>query len=99
MTLTPIAEEELELGPGSTAVTDSEGRFTLETVEETRREGAVPGSHSVIFAVVTQQAEDDDSLQGAPEVVLAEQYRDGSLTFEVPPEGTDQANFEVETGS
>ena len=97
VSFTPLAEGEIDAGPGSTAVTDAQGKFTLKTAEESRRSGAVPGKHSVIFSVATEQAPDDDSVQTEPQVSLPERYRDGSEQFEVPAAGTDQANFDLKT--
>ena len=97
VTFTPLAEGQIEAGPGSAALTDEQGRFTLQTAEASRRSGAVPGKHSVIFSFVTEQAPDDDSIQTQPQVTLPERYGDGSETFEVPAAGTDQANFDLKT--
>jgi hypothetical protein len=85
-------------GPGSSAVTDAQGRFVLRTIGDKRHTGAVVGKHRVTLT------ESDPSLAGLPyeEAVakarqrpprLPPEARDGSLTFEVPPGGTSEAHF------
>lgn len=96
---TPLAEGKVEVGPGSAAVADAQGRFTLQTTEQSRRPGAVAGKHSVIFSFPTAQAPDDDSIPSNPEQKLPKRYWDGSETFEVPATGTDQADFDLKTQS
>ena len=83
-------------GPGSYGTTDTEGRYTLQTVESDA-DGAVVGTHRVHLG--TKPPEQDPADDRAPvykEIVPA-QWRDGSQTFEVPPEGTDQANFHMKS--
>jgi hypothetical protein len=93
ITFQPTGEDP---GPGSFGTTDAEGRFSLQTMEDSKREGAVPGTHHVQIstAVVGESADEEDS---APEAgkVLPKQYTDGSLTFEVPAEGTTAADFNI----
>jgi hypothetical protein len=92
------------VGPGSLGRTDAGGRFTLQTVYgET---GAVPAEHVVRISLASKQdAEEspDDltpegNIEAAPaprRLELPPSAVDGSLHFEVPPEGTDQANFDL----
>lgn len=86
-------KEALNPGPGSFGVTDAEGRYRLELVEP-RRSGAVIGTHRVRFALLSENAAIDD-VGGPFRSRLPSKYRDGSVTFTVPPEGTDQANFDL----
>jgi len=84
-----------EQGSGSYAKTDDQGRFYLKSIRDDRP-GAVVGVH-----VVRMSAHMDQKGLPADDRPLQEQYRlprccrDGTLTFEVPPEGTDQANFDL----
>lgn len=101
----PLAKgrDKPNIGPGSLGRTDTDGRFTLQTVDGDK--GAVPTEHVVRMALAPNQG-DLDSPEGlAPEgsnvprsaprqSALPRQAQDGSLRFEVPPQGTDQANFD-----
>ncbi|MHC4177940.1 MAG: hypothetical protein ACYSWU_10555, partial [Planctomycetota bacterium] len=81
-------------GPGSHGTTDAAGRFTLRTIEPDA-DGAVVGKHIVrLTTKPPEQAPEDDRAPVYKEFVPLH-WRDGSKTFEVPPEGTDQANFEL----
>jgi hypothetical protein len=82
-----------EAGVGSSATTDGDGRFQMKTFDG--RPGAVLGKHVVRLAVQNAQARDSD-LWGAARTPspLPPGASDGSLTFDVPSNGTDKANFE-----
>jgi hypothetical protein len=94
------------VGPGSSGVTDAQGHFTLKTVDERRVRGAVAGKHRVtLFEGRGADAYDpyaDPTLKPEELAAKLEQIRfqlpprarDGSLVFEVPPAGTDEARFE-----
>jgi hypothetical protein len=90
-----------EPGPGSTAVTDADGRFVLHSQLEKSRQGAVVGKHQVrIWPAEGSQAPDQDAEavqpKGAKRKLIPGRYHVNSeLTFTVPPGGTDQANFEL----
>jgi hypothetical protein len=92
----PISPGGANPGPGSAGVTDSDGRFTLKTVERRSHSGAVVGKHTVRLQY---RAEGDESTEGVYETPdrqpLPAKAGDGTLTFEVPAAGTDQANFEL----
>ncbi len=72
--------------------TDSEGRYELRLVENDQA-GASPGSNRVMLNESTGLPESDG---GGPAVTfkLPPTARDGTITFEVPAEGTAEANFE-----
>ena len=101
-------KQNLSPGPGSTGTTDNEGRFELETLEPTRR-GAVVGTHIVRISTRADSMIDPSELDNLadmpdlppvskpPKVQLPPCWTDGSEQFEVPPEGTDQANFHITT--
>lgn len=86
----------IEAGPGSSAVTDAEGKFKLETLGATRRSGAVVGKHFVTLTSAATRAPDDDRAGPLPgEVRIPAEFSDGSKTFDVPAVGTDKANFDL----
>ena len=103
---TPIASEGAE-GPGSSAVTDAQGRFALRTIGDRRARGAVVGKHRVTLSERAMAGPDSDPYDPTitPEEAearlrkisagykLPPSARDGSLTFEVPPGGTSEADF------
>lgn len=98
----PVASSEApNPGPGSTAVTDDAGNYTLTTGGE--QEGAVVGKHQVrIFTgkyETSDPASDDpDATKTVAEEILPPRYNfQTELTFDVPAGGTDQANFELES--
>lgn len=69
-------------GPGSYGITDKSGRFEL-AIAKPKGPGAVVGTHTVRITGY------DPRRYGLPW-----SCRDGSLTFVVPAEGTEEANFE-----
>lgn len=83
-----------ELGMGSYATTDAEGKYTLRTAD-TDAEGAVVGAHRVMISDMRTETDEDAGATKAPPPRFPVRYSDGSLTFEVKPGGTDQANFEL----
>jgi len=83
------------VGPGSFAVTDNQGRFSLELVDPAQP-GAVVGKHTVCFSLKDPHADAKSDLLSPVDTKLPLKYRDGSITFDVPPGGTDQANFNLE---
>lgn len=90
----PVGEgDKLRLGPGSFGVTDAEGRYTLETVD--RRSGAVVGEHRVTISTF-RAAPDRSKMEVVRKEEIPARYNDESeLTFVVPPEGSENADFEL----
>lgn len=98
-------------GPGSSGVTDAQGRFSLRTIGDRRVTGAVPGKHRVTLSErAWPEGYDpyaDPSL--TPEQLAAKlaqvrfklplEARNGSLTFEVPPGGTSEAHFKFSSAA
>jgi len=79
-------------GPGSYGKADQEGRFTLVSVFDDRR-GAVPGAQVVLITTAKEEPGSDASqLVGE---LAPPRFLDGSVTFNVPAEGTDAANFDL----
>jgi hypothetical protein len=85
-----------ELGMGSYATTDAEGRYTLHTAD-TDAAGAVVGTHRVMISDMRTESDQDGGVVRTPPPRFPPRYSDGSLTFDVKPEGTDQANFELKS--
>jgi hypothetical protein len=84
-------------GGGSYAITDSDGRFTLKLVENDRT-GAIVGKHRVEIASRQQADDATDSIQKSvrPKAVVPPKYnRESQLTFDVPGDGTTDANFDL----
>ncbi len=103
ITFVPLAKDRKDprVGPGSLGRTDAEGRFSLKTVEGDR--GAVPAEHVVRMSMAEaprgQAGGDGLALpQAAARTPLPRAARDGTLRFTVPPEGTDEADFELVSG-
>ena len=81
-------------GPASMGVTDAEGRFSVQTIGQSKKNGAVTGKHRVTLTIGSEQEPDDDA-GGPVDTTLPQRCRDGSLTFEVPADGTDKADFHL----
>lgn len=85
-----------QAGFGSAAVTDTDGKFTLKTVESPPRNGAVVGKHFVTMTSGAERAAEDDSIGPAKgQVEIPAEYSEGSKSFDVPAGGTDKADFEL----
>jgi hypothetical protein len=84
----------VEAGPGSIGVTGPDGTFQLKTVAQISEEGAVVGQHTVFLMESSGGGGEEDDSGEDIQYTLPEEARDGSLTSDVPAEGTDQANFE-----
>lgn len=80
---------------GSYARTDADGRFELKLIRGDAL-GAMPGRHRV--RITTSRPVDpsrEDSSMTEERVPAT--YRDGSLEFTVPPDGTDAADFAMKS--
>jgi hypothetical protein len=82
-------------GPGSTAYTDSEGKFTLKIDPKTP--GAVVGRHTVKLWTQMSASSANDESSGWREPIPTRYNNDSKEEFVVPPEGTDQANFDLKS--
>jgi len=83
-----------EAGGGSYATTDKDGKYTLKLILQDG-EGAVVGEHRVHITTGEPEGESD-----APKIVgerVPPEWRDGEHTFTVPPEGTDSADFDIDS--
>ena len=77
-------------GSGSYATTDEQGKFELSTVHG--KAGAVIGRHRVWIRTIKLDA---NGKMISKEILPREYNDDTTLTFEVPADGTDQANFTI----
>lgn len=95
-------------GYGSAGLTDADGRFTLALANDPDTEGAVVGKHRVAIFTAdpaagqkTGNEEEVGSPDGAPpppkETIPLKYNDETGLTFDVPADGTDQANFDIES--
>lgn len=86
-------------GPTAYGETDAEGRFTIKVDPQTP--GAVVGPCRVyITTLLSDPANDDRDAGGAKKVkdkVPAKYNKETTLVFTVPPGGTDQADFPLES--
>jgi len=80
----------------SSGLTDEQGRFTLKTTGADAAEGAMIGQHQVrIRNRIVLGAEDAVVQEKSSKVKLPRKATDGSLTADVPKEGTDKLTFEL----
>ncbi len=84
-----------DVGSGSYATTDAEGRYTLKQIDPDRH-GAVIGTHCVTITTARDSDPDSDTPALTVETLPAH-CSDGSLEFSVPPEGTDRADFKLQS--
>jgi hypothetical protein len=98
----PMAKsKDADAGPGSTGKTDKDGRFTLRSQLDSSRAGAVVGKHQVrVWAPEGSQDRDAESTQGKGKgkksdrpFIPGRYHVNSELTFDVPPGGTDKADF------
>jgi hypothetical protein len=81
---------------GSTAVTDEAGRYSLR-LSDTQEPGALVGPHVVRLSDKRASSSTDAGPASAPKPRFPPRYADGSMTYEVSAQGTDQANFELKS--
>lgn len=89
-----------EVGPPSSAQTDTDGRFQLKTRDG--KSGAVVGRHKVqITTVVDEGASDNDQMdyRKMREQLPSKYNSQSTLTFDVPEDGTDGANFALNSAT
>ncbi len=91
-------------GRGSSAYTDENGRFVLTSEGST--DGAVVGKHLVRIMTRGNNVVGQDPVGGSPDETPVNNTVDpipnewnsqSDKEFEVPPGGTDQANFDIKT--
>ena len=88
-------------GPGSTGITDADGRYTLTLTTLREPKGAVVGKHMVRVTAHddTQQDPSDDTpkRQAKPLARVLAKYNQAKaiLEFDVPASGTKSADFKL----
>ena len=99
VTFVPMASKENE-NPGPTAqgMTDAEGRYQLSVDVSTP--GAIVGKCRIYITTILSDPAIDDRDAGGPirkvRDKVPQKYNQGTeLQFEVPPGGSDQANFDL----
>ena len=88
-----VGEEALNAGPGSWGQTDAEGRFVVETMAGER--GAVVGLHRITITTFLGEMNRAGHSAGVvrQEEIPPRYFEAGALTFTVPADGTDAADF------
>ena len=85
-------------GPGSYAKTDAQGHYVLKTLDGQR--GAVVTTHDVWIRTSVAPAQRGlEVFEPAAEQIPPRYNDETTLSFPVPAEGTDQANFALTTES
>jgi hypothetical protein len=95
----PIATDGINApGPSSYGKTDANGRYTLR-LSNPDQEGAVVGKHRVVITTLEEEqpmpGREDVTSKPREEPIPKRYNTKTTLTFEVPPEGTDSANFDL----
>lgn len=82
-------------GPSSSATTDASGRYTLAAISG--QPGAVVGNHRVSITTARGKgsSRDDRGTQAVQEILPACYNADTRLSFDVPPGGTDTADWKL----
>jgi hypothetical protein len=94
VSFTPVVTEKTSYGPGSHAITDAQGRFTLK-VSSANGTGALVGRHTVRISLADTPKGDPGGSHLTKELLPARYNSKSELTFEVPSDGTWDARFEL----
>jgi hypothetical protein len=77
----------------STGITDAAGRYTLSCGDKA---GAVPGTHRIQLTTIDPGAQADER-SALPEDKVPPHYQNGELTYDVPEDGADDADWNLTT--
>ena len=89
-----MLSDQATYGPGSHAITGSDGRFTLRVgVEDI--DGAMVGKHTVRISLPDKPAGDPGGAYLTRELLPARYNSTSALTFDVPADGTTDAVFDL----
>ena len=92
----PIAGAKRNVGVGSYATTDGEGRYQLKTSDKDQP-GAVIGQHRVEINLRVESDDRDPRTRPAPKVLPPRYNLQSELQFEVKSGGTSDANFDLKS--
>jgi hypothetical protein len=111
ITTQPIAAGSTNPGPGSFGRTDEQGRFELELVKPAKKGAIIGEHRVMISPAdgATPRTQRQQSAEGEFEVWVDDpranrnavgsawpaRFTDGSLLLKVPPDGTNEANFDL----
>jgi hypothetical protein len=90
----PVVADKATYGPGSHALTDAEGRYTLKVTAENIT-GALVGKHTVRISLGDAPKDDPTGVHLTRELLPARYNSRSELSFEVPSGGSDAANFDL----
>jgi hypothetical protein len=89
-------EGDASITPDSYGTTDDQGNYTLKaSIGTTEKEGAAVGKHLIQISIIERGAAAGKT--GIKELVPAKYNRESKLTYTVPPEGTKEANFDLQS--
>lgn len=93
-----------EAGPYSQGRTDADGRFTLQSIEERPRNGAVVGQHKIIVSTKKARLDPnqlDVEIIESPETIPRQYtyYKRTPLRFNVPSGGTVSAELLLDSAT
>jgi hypothetical protein len=94
----PMGSLKSDPGPTSQGKTDANGQYTLRLSVAANTPGAVVGKSKVYITTADyagQGPQPDAGGKSTKEILPARYHRDSILTFDVLPEGTDKANFDL----
>lgn len=95
----PVATSVEGMGPDAVGTTDAQGRYTLTTTFD--ENGATVGENRVRISTHRLKENPDNPdgkmIEVAPEKIPARYNTRSELTFTVPPGGTDQADFALQS--
>ena len=96
VTFQPATKDKREAGPASAGLTNDQGEYTLKLAGK-NTSGAVVGEHKVSISALQGPAPSSADDNPKPRVDLVpERYNTQTeLKFQVPPGGTDKANFDL----
>lgn len=95
----PLAQgDNLEAGYGSYGECDEDGNFQLKSLHD--ENGAIVGPHRVLITTMKGTEGPNGEMIMTSQERVPEKYMDYNdpLKFEVPSGGSDQANFDLESG-
>ena len=102
----PLADATVVLHPDTaagagpfTATTSDDGKFVLAPAGNSGAPGAVPGSYRLTITTLrlapSETGRDDEPQKVLAPELVPDEYRLGTMRFEVPEDGTTAANFDI----